>query len=118
MRKDPGTVANIMITGIFLLAMTVVMLAFMDDMQLIQQKMEVNQIVRRYILRMETVGFLNSEDQAEMVRELEEWNVSDIDFGSTSMNPVGYGGRIILEIRGKLGGEYAFWEKRTSTAKY
>lgn len=118
MKKDLGTVANIMITGIFILAMTVVMMAFMDDMQLIQQKMEVNQVVRRYLLRMETVGCLESADRVEMIRELESWGATEIDLGTTTVDRVGYGGKIILEVSGKLGGQYAFWEKRTSTAKY
>ena len=118
MKKEPGTVANIMVTGIFILAMTIVLLAFMDDMQLIQQKMEVDQIARRYILRMETVGYLQNSDQSELIAELTEWGVTEIDLGATTVSEVGYGGRIVLEIRGKLGGQYAFWEKRTSTAKY
>lgn len=118
MRKEAGTVANIMATGIFILAMTIVMMAFMDDMLLIQQKMEVNQIVRKYLLRMETVGYLEGTDREEMVRELEERGAAEIDLGATTLSPVEYGDRIVLEIRGKLGGQYAFWEMRTSTAKH
>jgi len=118
MRKDSGTVANVMITGIFILAMTVVMIAFMDDMQLIRQKMEINQVVRCYLLRMETVGCLESADRIEMIRELESWGATEIDLGMTTVDSVGYGGKIVLEVSGKLGGQYAFCEKRASTAKY
>lgn len=118
MKKEAGTVANIMVTGLFILSMTVVMMAFMDDMQLIQQKMEVNQIVRCYILRMETVGYLDSAAQVELLMELGEQGVTEIDLGATTMDQVGYGDRIVLEIRGKLRGQYAFKETRSSTAKY
>ena len=118
MRKDTGTVADIMVTGIFMLAMTILMMAFLDDMQMIQQKMEVNQMARRYILRMETVGCLEGTDYVEMLRELSEQGVTDIDLGQTTLSPVGYGERITLEIKGKMGGQYAFEEKRTSTAKH
>ena len=107
-----------MITGIFILSMTVIMTTFMDDMKLVQQKMEVGQIARRYILRMETVGYLQSEDQASMLSELQEQGVTEVQLGMTTTQEVGYGGRIVLEIRGKLGGKYEFEEKRVSTAKY
>ena len=118
MKKDRGTVADIMATGIFILAMTIVMTAFMDDMQLICRKMEIGQIARRYILRMETTGYLESKDQAEMLGELAEQGVADIDLGNTTRSEAGYGERVVLEIRGKLGGKYEFVEKRVSTAKY
>ena len=118
MKKESGTIANIMATGIFILAMTVVMMAFLDDMHLIQRKMEVNQIARRYILRMETVGYLTDADRLAMMQELEEQGATQIDLGATTMTEAGYGERIVLEIRGKLGGQYEFWEKRASTAKY
>ena len=36
--RERGNVGNIMITGILTLAMTVIMLAFLDNMQMIQQK--------------------------------------------------------------------------------
>ena len=118
MKRDPGNIANIMITGIFILAMTAIMMSFMDDMQLVQQKMEINQIARNGILRMETVGYLSSEDQMVMRQELEKQGVTDLDLGGTTMNEVGYGEKITLEIRGLLGGKYAFEEKRVSTAKH
>ena len=118
MKKDRGTVANVMVTGIFIIAMTMVMTAFIDDMQLIRQKMEIGQIARRYILRMETTGYLQSRDQTEMLEELKVQGVADIDLGSTTRSQIGYGGRIVLEIKGKLGGKYEFVEKRVSTAKY
>jgi len=35
MKRDKGNIADIMITGIFILAMTAIMMAFMDDMKLI-----------------------------------------------------------------------------------
>ncbi|MBQ8119115.1 MAG: hypothetical protein IJ147_13820 [Lachnospiraceae bacterium] len=118
MKKEPGTVANIMVTGIFILSMTVLMIAFLDDMHLIQQKMEVNQIIRRYILRMETTGYLDDADRAGLLTELSEQEVAEIDLGGTTIDQVGYGERIVLEVSGKLGGQYAFWEKKSSTAKY
>ncbi len=116
--RQRGNVANIMVTGIFVLAMTVVMLAFLEDMRLIERKTEVNQLARRYILRMETTGGLSVEDKLELVRELEEQGVTEIDLTGTTMGEAGYGAKIVLQIRGLLGGRHEFEERRVSTAKY
>lgn len=118
MRKEPGNIANIMVAGIVILAMTVVMTAFLDDLQLVQKKMEIHQIARRYILRMETVGYLQSEDRNTMLEELDQLGVTGVELEGTTVTEAGYGGRIVLEITGLLGGRYEFTEKRVSTAKY
>lgn len=116
--RERGNVGNIMITGILILAMTVIMLAFLDDMRMIQQKAEVDQLARRYILRMETVGGLTPEDQEDLVQELTSRGVTEIDLEGTTLGAAGYGQKIVLRICGRLGGRYAFEEKRVSTAKY
>ena len=116
--KDRGNVANIMVTGIFVLSMAVVMLSFLDDMKLIQQKTEVDQLARRYILRMETLGGLTAEDRALLEEELAAQGVTAIDLSGTTMGEAGYGGKIELKIRGLLGGKYEIEETRVSTAKH
>lgn len=115
---DEGNIADIMVTGIFVLAMSVVMLSFLNNMKLIQQKAEVDQLARRYILRMETVGGLLSEDRVALEEELKACGVQNIDLDGTTMEPPGYGAKIELCIRGILGGKYEIQETRVSTAKY
>ena len=117
LRKNKGSVGNIMVTGLCLLAMTVVMLAYMDNVQLIQQKTEVSQLARKYILRMETVGYLTAGDRTMLTGELQVIGITDITYEGTTDNEVGYGEPITLQIKGKLRGQYDFTEKRVSTAK-
>ncbi|MBR1771326.1 MAG: hypothetical protein IJ747_04795 [Lachnospiraceae bacterium] len=117
MKREQGSVADLMAAGIFLLALTVVMLAYMEDARLIRQKMEVQQLARQYILRMETTGYLTQEDRQALCEELETLGVTAPDVSGSTLAEVAYGERIVLEIRGVLGGEYAFREKRVSTAK-
>lgn len=117
MRKQRGNVADIMSAGICILAMTVVMLAYMDNVSLIHQKTEVSQLARKYILRMETVGYLTASDQTALRQELSSLGVTEIDLEGTTLNAMSYGSPIALEISGKLKGEYVFEEKRVSTAK-
>ena len=115
--KDFGNIGNIMITGIFVLSMVVVMLAFLENLKLIQQKAEVDQLARRYILRMETVGGLVTEEREVLIGELAALGVTAIDLSGTTMDEAEYGSKIELHIRGVVGGKYEIEETRVSTAK-
>lgn len=116
--KDYGNIGNIMVTGIFVLSMVVVMLAFLENLKLIQQKAEVDQLARRYILRMETVGGLLAEERDALLGELADLGVTAIDLSGTTMDEAEYGSKIELQIRGMVGGKYEIEEKRVSTAKH
>lgn len=118
MRQEKGSIGDIMAAGICMLAMTALMLSYMDNVWLIHQKAEVSQIARQYILKMETVGYLEEADRIRLGRELDSAGVTDLELAGTTMSPVTYGDIITLEIRGRLGGEYDFEEKRVSTAKH
>lgn len=113
-----GNVGDLLITGICVLAMTVVMLAYLDNVELLHQKDEMGQLARKYILKMETTGFLSTEDMLLLTQELEEVGVTEVQYGGTTVNAVPYGEEITLQIQGKLRGEYVCSEKRVSTAKH
>lgn len=117
MKQERGSIGDIMSAGICMLAMTVLMLSYMDNVRLIHRKTEVSQIARQYILRMETVGYLTEEDRIRLGRELEAAGVTELELAGTTLSPVTYGDIITLEIRGRLEGEYDLAEKRISTAK-
>lgn len=117
MRRERGSVGDILVTGFYLLAITIVMLAYMGNVRLVYRKSEINQIARKYILRMETAGELTDADYISITRELEAFGVTELSLAGTTMERVSYGDPIVLMIRGKLEGEYEFEEKRVSTAK-
>jgi len=117
MKKHIGNIGDLLTVGICILAMTMVMMSYVENVSLIQQKIQVDQIARRYILRMETVGYLDTTDRELLSRELEEVGVVELELEGTTTRPVPYGSLITLRIQGKLKGEYEFDEKRVSTAK-
>lgn len=117
MKKREGSIGDIMVSGLSILAMTVVMMAYMNSVELIQQKMEAGQLARKYVLRMETVGYLTSEDKTILTRELTDLGITDIDYTGSTDREVPFGSPITLKIQGKLKGEYVFEEHRVSTAK-
>ena len=117
MKKQDGSIGNLMVTGICVLAMTAVMVSYMNCAEIIQQKIKVSQLARKYILKMETTGCLNAQDRIGLCQELENLGVTEINLLGTTVNEVPYSTPIVLEIRGKLRKEYAFEEKRVSTSK-
>ncbi len=118
MDKRKGNVGDILSAGICILAMTVVMLAYLNSVQLLQQKSMVGQLARKYILRMETVGCLTAADKTSLCQELEDLGVTEINLEGSTVNAVLYGEAITLKIRGKLKEAYVFEETRVSTAKH
>ena len=116
-KKQKGNVGELMVTGICILAMMFVMVSYFDVVSVLNQKEEVGQIARKYILRMETMGSLTATDRVSLTAELESAGVSEIVLDGSTMQEADYGEPIVLHIQGKLRGEYDFTEKRVSTAK-
>ena len=55
-KREPGNVGEILAMGLCVLALTAVMLSYMENVQLIAKKAEVGQLARCYLLKMATVG--------------------------------------------------------------
>jgi len=106
-----------MVTGICILAMSVIMFSYLESADLLNRKAQIGQLARKYILRMETVGYLTEQDRTVLQQELMRAGVSEFTLEGSTMEPVSYGMPIVLQIQGNLGGEHAFTEKRVSTAK-
>lgn len=115
--KEKGNVSELISTCLCLLMITVLVMAYMKNVSLLQQKSKINQISRKYILEMESRGYLEAEREVELLYELETIGAKDVSLEGTTRTEVEYGDAIYLSISGKLGEEYAFNEKRTSTSK-
>lgn len=62
--KQPGNIGELMTMFMCVLALTVVMLNYLQNVQLLQAKENVGQLARAYLLKMETVGYLEPAEQA------------------------------------------------------
>ena len=132
--KNPGNIMDLVTIGITILAMTIVVMVYLQCTELMMKKLEVSQISRKYILKMETEGFLSQENKNSMLLELDQIGLQNVDVTGTTQHPVMYGETIILHIKGTfnrsmLVREDEVWdggfstksipveEKRMSTAK-
>lgn len=108
--------------GITILAMAIVWMAYMGMAELLLTKIEVSQVARKYLLRMETVGYLQDTDKAEMTKELSALGVTKVNLSGTTMEPVGYGQPIYLKIQGTMQGmtleEERIWSDGFSKKDY
>ena len=112
-----GSIGDLLSVGLCILAMLTVMMAFMDCAALVHKKTIISQIARSYILRMETVGYLATAEEQELRAKLSAEGMKEIDLTGTTLEEVGYGGEIVLKIRGKVEDGHIVEEKRVSTAK-
>ena len=132
--KNPGNIMDFLTVGIALLAISILVMVSFNSMGLMLRKMEVSQVARKYILVMETKGCLTEDIRQQMLNELDGIGLKEIDISGTTTQPVEYGNTIVLQIRGRIGGneleiEDNMWsagfrvqkfyveEKRMSTAK-
>lgn len=118
MKKEAGSIGDFLAVCICMIMMTILMTVYMDCVHIIEEKEEINQIARKYILRMESTGYLAEEDKNMLLRELELSGITEINLEDSTMVRTGYGEEIVLRIRGRLEGNHEIDEKKVSTAKY
>lgn len=134
-KKDSGTVIDIFTVCVAVLAITIAVLGYLEVMQVVSKKDDVNQISRKYILKMETEGYLSSTERNNLIYDLQSAGLTNIDLTGTTMSDVGYGNAIYLVIQGTLESSkpenagsglftfsfvnqsYEIYESRMSTAK-
>lgn len=132
MRKKSGA-SLVDFTSVLLcvLAMLVIISVFFHISELLIVRMDISQTSRKYMLRMETQGYLTEAGRRGLEQELTTLGLIDIDLSGTTLSPVAYGDVIVLHVKGRLHGrdinggwpmgwverEYDVEEKRMSTAK-
>ena len=120
--KSRGSVTNIVTLFIFIVGMTVVLLAFYDCIGLMKTREDISQIVRRYTLVAETEGYLSEEERMKMTEELRLSGLLEADLTGTTFTRAGYGKLVTVKVSGKveskIGGPFEVKEERASTAKY
>lgn len=71
-------------------------------MELFRDREGMNQVARKYLLEMETVGYLPAERLETLVADLGEYGLTEITLNETTTTPVSYGQSIQLDVKGML----------------
>lgn len=101
-KKSPANVMNLVTIGMSILAITIVVMVYLQCTELMLLKLEVSQVSRKYILKMETEGYLTPHNQNELLLELKELGLKNVELTGTTLLPVAYGDTIILRIKGNI----------------
>lgn len=134
-KKSSGSILDVLSVGICILAISIMMMAYLNSIELVNSKAEISQLARKYILNMETVGYLTPEKCQDLKQDLVQLGVGKVDLSGTTLQEVSYGNAIVLSIQGVIYGqemqnkkgllgmvflkkEYPFQELRMSTAKH
>lgn len=102
--KSKGNILDFVSIMITILAMSIMVMAYLECTNLLMKKMEIGQISRKYILKMETDGYLTEQLKGEMLQELYRAGLRGIDLSGTTLHPVTYGDAVFLKIKGSVAG--------------
>lgn len=101
-KKSKGNIMDLVTIGITILAMSIVVTAYLECTGLMLKKLEISQLSRQYILKMETEGYLDEQSRQSLLQELQELGMQNIDLSGTTLYSVSYGEKIMLKIKGTV----------------
>ena len=100
-KKRKGAIMeNMLVMLLELIVVCAFMVIIFGAFSGISDKWGMRQAAREYLLIMETEGYLNSTDQANLKTELEGYGLYNISFSGTTTSEVNYGDRVYLCISG------------------
>lgn len=97
MKKSKGMINSVPGLFISILASVAVVIVYFSLIEVLTLDADLNQIGRKYILEMETEGYLTSASKTKMEQLLCEKGATEIDFSGTTMSSPGYGEPIHLK---------------------
>jgi len=100
---DGSTVIADMIPAVITVLVTGVLLFFYSSwVYNFETKEYINAIVREYILRMETKGYLIESDRNMLIEELQSKGLENLSLSGTTFTPVQNGEIVTLKISGEI----------------
>lgn len=104
-KKEDGN--STLVSGVFTMVISVTAMALISmnvisSVGIMNTKNDINSVMRKYIIMMETYGYLTNEDETELIQELTDIGMTNIDISGTTMNEVEYGEVIYLHVKGDI----------------
>ena len=101
-QKDKGMLEHFLPALVIIVFMGMLWIGSMVTASNIDKSSALNQVARKYMLRMETDGYLTEDNRAAMVTEFQELGVEGVTLTGTDLTDVGYGNEVCLNVKGTL----------------
>ena len=101
-QKDKGMMEHFLPAMVTIVFMGILWFGSMVTASNIDKSSALNQVTRKYMLRMEADGYLTQENQTAMVSELQALGVEGVELTGTSLTDAGYGNPVTLQVKGTL----------------
>lgn len=101
-QKDKGMLEHFLPALVTIVFMGILWFGSMVTASNIDKSSALNQVTRKYMLRMEADGYLTEENRTSMVTELQALGVEAVDLTGTNLADVGYGNKVSLQVKGTL----------------
>ena len=101
-KKDEGIIdqaLGILLTMIFVV---ILVLGCMYYSNWITTKNNNDATCRKYMLKMESDGYLDNKNKSELIRDLNNLGVTNIDLSGTTQTETTYGSQVILRVKGTI----------------
>ena len=102
LKKKRGSVVKFAIPMFTLVIIFISMIMLFTYLKDFDKKDNVSIIVREYLLKMETEGYLTSSDETSLISKLSDCGVKNISLVGTTKSEVGYGNQIVLSVNGDM----------------
>lgn len=102
LKKKKGVIDDILIPMITIVAIFILIMAFITSNKDIHKSSAIDGVVRQYILSMESTGYLDSSSQQQLIKDLQDVGMKNISLAGTTMSEVGYGKKINLVVNGTI----------------
>ena len=101
-RKDKGILDQFLPALVTIVFLAILWVGSMVSAAGIDRSSDIHLVARKYMLRMETDGYLTEENRNLLLGELHALDMTDIDLTGSSFTDVGYGNTVELVIRGMV----------------
>lgn len=102
LKKKKGNVSEFGIVIITLVTLFIIVMVNITASADYSKKDNISILSRMYILKMETKGYLDQEDEVSLINDLTEVGMKNISLVGTTKSNVGYGKTINLTINGEI----------------
>lgn len=101
-KKHKGSTMEAIFVLFIIMALAIVMSAFIFILQLASKKEDVKELGRNYLLVAETYGYVPPASKTELIQKLTDLGATDIDLNGTTFTDAGYGNPVYISIQCNL----------------